>query len=1120
MRYSSTKLNRNPHSSQVAEQNGKGQPLETALRETQTRLKLLNSIFTGIKSSMSVEQIILCTLKQLHRYFPQVRVAYSTLTPQGRLSVISDFEPQKMRSLTGQVIDLTLAPEYLKALQNLTPVVVQDVSLDHRLLNLSATIQASGTRAFLSLPLKHSEQLVGVLCFDSPTPKRWSEYEMITLQEVASYLEVAIGNTQAQQALQRSEERWQLALRGSNDGVWDWDIRTNEAYFSPRWKSMLGYEDQDISDQLEEWKKRVHPDDLAWVSQAIQDHFAQKTPFYRAEHRIQCKDGSYKWILARGQALWNEIGDVVRMAGSHTDITERRELEVALYKSHQALEQRVAERTVELKQVNANLAKQEALYRTLAHHIPNGAVILFDRDLRYLLAEGDDLEPVGLNRQEMIGKTVWEIFPAETCATIVPLYRAALAGEAIVEEVSYQGRIYQLHLVPVRNEQGEIFAGMVLTQNITARALAEAALQETTAILNAINESTPTSIFVKDLQGQYLMANPAFLRVIGKTATDVIGKTDLECLANREQAEEFMANDRQVMETGQALAYEEKADSPEGGRVYLSNKSPYRDSQGNIIGLIGIATDITDRKVIEDSLRESEAFSRNVIESTADCVKVLTAEGLLLSMNRYGRCLMEIDDFRPLVHQPWLSFWPESYQQVAREAINSAQAGQLGHFQGFCPTFKGTPKWWDVVVTPVLDTEGKVKLLLSTSRDITEIRRAEAEREKVLQREQVAREEAETANRLKDEFLAILSHELRTPLNPILGWSQLLQAHKFSEEKTQDALATIERNAKLQIQLIEDLLDISRILRGKLNLDLGVVDLVHPTAGAIETVRLAAEAKSIQIEAMFETDVEPVKGDSGRLQQIVWNLLSNAVKFTPNGGSITVKLLTGTGNCPSSPLPYAEIQVIDTGEGISPEFLPFVFESFRQQDSSTTRRFGGLGLGLAIVRQLVEAHGGTVSVSSAGKGHGAMFKVCLPLVAVCHLSPSEPSSFDSSSDLQNLRVLLVDDDPDSLKLLAFILEQEGAMITAISSAAEALECLMQKSFDVLVSDIGMPEMDGYKLLRQVRMLPNGANLKTLAVTAFASERDQKQALSAGYQKHISKPIQPQKLINAIATLKG
>ncbi|MEH2390601.1 MAG: response regulator [Nostoc sp.] len=448
--------------------------------------------------------------------------------------------------------------------------------------------------------------------------------------------------------------------------------------------------------------------------------------------------------------------------------------------------------------------------------------------------------------------------------------------------------------------------------------------------------------------------------------------------------------------------------------------------------------------------------------------------------------------------------------------------------------FKG--QWFAETIDPVFDQQGTLTGAVFILSNITERKQAET----LLQDQndrlnqlmislQEQTEQAQQANRIKDEFLAVLSHELRSPLNPILGWARILQTSQQDAAKTQYALETIERNAKLQAQLIEDLLDVSRILQGKLSLNTLPIGLTFTIKAALETVRLAAEAKSIQIESIFESNIAQVLGDSGRLQQVVWNLLSNAIKFTPHGGRVKVQLKRiddegeGVNEVDTHPLEYAQIIVSDTGKGISGDFLPYVFDYFRQADGTTTRRFGGLGLGLAIVRHLVELHGGTVQAASPGEGLGATFTVMLPFIAAVKLNQHD-TEFDNRSDfnLNKLQALLVDDDKDSREFIAFLLEQYGAQVTEADSAHDALSSLRQAKFDLLISDIGMPDMDGYTLIRQIRkQLPDqGGEIPAIALTAYAGEIDQQQALAAGFQRHISKPIEPELLIEAILTILG
>jgi signal transduction histidine kinase/ActR/RegA family two-component response regulator len=398
-------------------------------------------------------------------------------------------------------------------------------------------------------------------------------------------------------------------------------------------------------------------------------------------------------------------------------------------------------------------------------------------------------------------------------------------------------------------------------------------------------------------------------------------------------------------------------------------------------------------------------------------------------------------------------------------------------------------------------------------------RKAEAERDDLAARELDARLEAEAANRMKDEFLAVVSHELRTPLNAVLGWIQLLRSGTVPEARRDRALETIERAAKAQAQLVDDLLDVSRILSGKLRIEARPVDLAAPVEAAVATARSSAAAKEIRLEVELDASGDPVVGDEQRLQQVVWNLVSNAIKFTPPGGTVRVRLKRS----PTS----ASIAVSDTGEGIDPALLPHVFERFWQAEGVMNRKHGGLGLGLAIVRYMVEAHGGTVWAESRGRGRGATFTVELPLpgcgaqteAAGPPTQRTAPASVYPTR-LDGLRVLLVEDEADARDLLVMMLEQYGAKVTAASSAAEALKAMESAAPDVLVSDIAMPVIDGYALIRRIRSLESerGTPIPAVALTAYARGEDRQSALEAGYQVHVPKPVEPEDLASVLAKL--
>lgn len=514
-------------------------------------------------------------------------------------------------------------------------------------------------------------------------------------------------------------------------------------------------------------------------------------------------------------------------------------------------------------------------------------------------------------------------------------------------------------------------------------------------------------------------------------------------------------------------------------------------------------------------LQLSEEKYRRIVDTANEGIWLLNAQlqtefvnQQLTLMLGYGVSEISARSFEEFI-------FPTSHTDIKR-VFEQWQHGSKEKFDCCFCTQDGSQLWAIVSTTPIFCSEGNFQGVLAMLTDITARKCIEIERTQLLEREQASRKEAEAANRCKDEFLAMLSHELRSPLNPIIGWAEILQSKKLDKEKTDYALKTIERNAKLQAKLIEDLLNVSRILQGKLSVELYKVNLLSLIEATIETVRLTAEEKAISLKFSVETPNSFfVLGDSKRLQQIIWNLLLNSVKFTPQGGQIDIELSLAPNQN------FAQIQVRDTGIGIEPEFLPHIFEFFRQADNSITKNFGGLGLGLAIVHQLVELHGGTVEAYSCGKGLGATFIVKLPLLQdKSETTESKHCNINSdiNSDLINLKILVVDDEADIRDLLVFMLGQHGAIVTAVASAEQALQVLATSEQDLLISDVGMPNVNGYTLMRQIRDNELQQKIPAIALTGYASDMDIQQAQLAGFQRSLAKPVEQAELIKAIKSL--
>jgi PAS domain S-box-containing protein len=708
-----------------------------------------------------------------------------------------------------------------------------------------------------------------------------------------------------------------------------------------------------------------YPDDLAAkLQQQIQQVFdtgqglTDETPYTSPTG----KGGHYEYIF---RPIFAADGTVENVAGSTRDITRR-------------------------KQTEASLRDNVQLLRHLTRNIPGGSINIFDRDLRYLFAEGQGLARVGLSTEKLVGKTLDELFPPEKVDYVSHYYRRSLAGEHLGFELEVNGQWFIINTAPLEDEHGEVNALIVLAQDITERKLAERererllqSLELERSRMTYIFENSPS--FVAVLRGPehiFELVNPPYRQLIG--GRDVIGKT-----------------------VGEAL--------------------PEAQEQGFC-------------ELLDNVYHTGEPF---------------VGKEIATQISRTGK-----------LDETFLNF----------------------------------------VYQPIFETDGTVSGIFVHGVEVTD--------------QVMARQEAEAANRLKDEFLATLSHELRTPLTAVLGWVRMLREGNLEEPAAERALAIIERNAEAQQQLIEEVLDVSRIITGKLHLDMQPVELVPVVETAVDAVRPAAEAKNIELSVSINSEANLVSADPSRLRQVIWNLLTNAIKFTPQEGKVEVRLeRVGA---------HVEIKIIDTGQGISPDFLPHVFDRFRQADSSSTRQYGGLGLGLAVVRYLVEQHGGSVTAESLGEHQGSTFTVHLPVSALrmdadqyARLKRGEQAGgqqLDLALSLAGVRALVVEDQADVRELLSVLLEQYGAQVLALGSAVDAVAVLRDEKIDVLISDIGMPFEDGYWLIDQVRSLNAGlgSDLPAVALTAYATEADRERVLRAGFHAHVSKPIEPVALVSAVA----
>ncbi len=819
-------------------------------------------------------------------------------------------------------------------------------------------------------------------------------------------------------------------------------------------------------------------------------------------------------------------------------------------------------------------------FRAVVENTPD-IVVRYDRQLRHLYVNPSIERVLGIPPADFIGRTAIEMGLTNATAQDwgARLQQVFDTGQEQIFEFESpnsagETRFYQAHFVPEAIWDGTVQTVLAIARDVTPYKQAEAALRQSEERYRSALQAAHMMTWTWDARTDTIMRSDTACEVLGLApeALQWTGSQEWQPIHPDDLVQHQTTVQTAIRARGSYVSEFRMTRPDNGALIWIEERGKVNvDADGQLIGIEGTLFDISDRKRIETALREREqrldlatsAARLGVFEWTANTDSAVWENQRIYDI--FGHTLADgtlskAEFMAHVIH-------PDDRAAFERDFSDGARPGNS--FHAICRIQRrndGEWRWIELSGRFTLATDGTPQRLVGVVGDITHRKRVEAEREHLFICEQAAREAAETANRIKDEFLAVLSHELRSPLNPILGWSKLLQTRTLDAQTTRQALGIIERNARLQTQLIEDLLDVSRILRGKLVLNQVTVNLVHTIAAALETVRLAADAKQIELRwtindsplADWKFFLEengsvspaddyppaiahsrfPVRGDAARLQQIIWNLLSNAVKFTPIGGKVDVQLTQvedegwewsgGAGpnpsRSPASTQTYAQITVSDTGKGIDPAFLPHVFEYFRQEDGATTRRFGGLGLGLAIVHHLAELHGGTVAVESPGEALGATFTVKLPLLTTSSKRPLGEASIaqlpSPVAPLAGIQVLVVDDDPDSREMAAFILTRAGATVTAADSATAALDRIKQSLPDVLICDIGMPAIDGLMLMRQLRTLPpaQGGQIPAIALTAYAGETDRQQALAAGFQWHLAKPFEPDNLVQVLARL--
>jgi PAS domain S-box-containing protein len=769
-----------------------------------------------------------------------------------------------------------------------------------------------------------------------------------------------------------------------------------------------------------------------------------------------------------------------------------------------------------------NTVDTEQLYRRIVETAREGIWVIAP-DARTGFVNQSLADLLGCTADEMLGRSALDFVFDEDRQLAARRIGEWMAGDTLPGELRFRRKdgseawasVTQSTLL---KDDGTLIGVLAMLIDITARKRAEEALRASEAELQLVADRAPVFIAHCDKDRRFKFVNEGYAARLGLRPEALVGKSVPEVLG-KEAYESFRQYVEAVL-SGREVEFE--VDVPYesiGRRVMRCSYMPETDRSGRVQGWVAFITDVTERRRIERELRESdERFAKAFQASPLALTITSLRTGRLMEVNdtfiRLSGYTREEAVGRTTLE---LGLWAERADREAELAMVSEQ-GRVRNIE-YRFRMKDGSEVIGLLSAERLEIGGE-PCALTVIEDITERKRAESERAELLRREQEARRVAEAASQMKDEFLATLSHELRTPLNAIIGWSHMLSHKKIDTSLTAHAIEAINRNARSQSKLIEDLLDVSRIITGKLRLEVKTVDVLSVVDAAVDAVRPAAEIKGIRLEKEYDLDACEVRGDPTRLQQVVWNLLSNSTKFTPRGGEIRVKVLRVDS--------AAEITVSDTGQGISADFLPHVFDRFSQADSSRTRSHSGLGLGLSIVRYMVELHGGTVRAYSEGEGRGASFTLTFPLAAATGREEHAPGEArveagrNGSPVLSDLKILLVDDHADTREMLVAVLTLEGAEVRASATAREGFEALKDWRPDILVSDIGMPEEDGYSLIKKVRSLApeESRAIPALALTGYASPQEGERARRAGYHMHLAKPAEPGTLVSAIARLAG
>jgi len=1118
----------------------------TEHRRAEADARFLDELGERIRLSEDAEDLLWETSQITGRYLQVRRCFFAEIDLAADRGFVRRDYCDGVQSVAAEFRVTDYSPETIGDLKAGRTVINHDSQTDPRTAAIyESTYQPFGERAYVGIPLLREEQLTGIFCVTTDQPRKWQPHEISLLETVAERIWLAVEKLRLARAVRESEARYRALVQASTQAVWRISETAANTEALNWWMEFTGRSPSEIANSR--WMESIHPDDRSQTRKAWKRALVRKTP-YEATYRIRRSDGVYRWFTARGVPIFNDDGTFREWIGTLTDVHQQIMQEKdALFLFDLGEQIRMADNIEELiSEAVQTTGEYLQVTRCFFSEVDEAAdrwTVLPDYSRSISIAGNYKIsnyqpELIMRVRAGLVVKVRDTAKDSRTMNSHRMGFQTIGVRAFVIVPLLREGRWHSNLVIASDVEREWQSREVALLETVAERVWSaieklrlDAAMQESEARLRLALESGKIGVWSWDLRSNEVYRSTECNEIMGGGHDFEGTLEDFTRILHPQDAEYVLLSLEEAISSNTTYEAEFRILLPGGHVRWLFNRgNTDYDENGQPLRMLGVVQDITERKL--DEVRLRRANERFYMAEEA-------ANGWVYEWDYETGAVERSDNFFTLTgylpeeSDPTVQWLHDLIHPDDRDAVNVPPAGDTYSTEYRLRRRDGRYIYlWDKSRL-TRNSEGKVIRLIGRTVDITERKLIEQEREQLLEKERRLRETAESHNRAKDEFLSVISHELRSPLNAVLGYARVARASANEPDTVRKNCEIIERNARTQQKLIEDLLDSARIISGKLRLEIGATDLRLTLEEALEVARPAAEAKGIFLLAQLGSEPCQISGDEARLQQIIWNLLQNAIKFTPAGGRVVLQLANDES--------HAKIVVSDTGKGIEPDFLPYVFDRFTQQDASRTRRHGGLGLGLSLVKQLTELHGGTIEAESEGIGRGAKFTVTLPLrqstaarsyqIPAIHSKeqPGQaPVPLNQMPLLQGVNLLIVDDQAEVRDLLTIMLTECGAFPQTAASGEQAMAMLANSSADrypdVLILDIAMPGEDGYAVLQQIRDkeaergVPSAEMTPAIALTAFGHTEDRLHALAAGFQMYVSKPIEPAELLVVIASI--